>query len=920
MFTSVRVSYLRSLLVAGIIAVMPFAAAHLATAQTSSANEWTWMGGSSTANATGVYGTLGVAAAGNVPGARDSAVSWTDSSGNLWLFGGEQESGGTPDFNDLWEYSPTTNKWTWISGSNTTGASGVFGTKGVTSSANVPPARGSGAVSWIDRNNNLWLFGGYGDNGNRNDLWEFNPSNKEWTWVSGSSTAEAVGVYGTLGVAAASNVPAARGHAISWIDSSGNLWLFGGFDDEYSTGIYGYLNDLWEFSTTTNEWTWVSGKSTANATGVYGTLDIAATSNVPGARNPAVGWTDSSGNFWLFGGSGVDSTGTQGNLNDLWEFSPTTKVWTWVSGANTVGSNGSASGVYGTLGVAAVGNVPGGRYSATSWIDSSGRLWLFGGYGVDSTAKQGNLNDLWEFSPATKEWTWVSGANSVGSTGVAPGIYGTLGVAATGNIPGGRSGAASWIDSSGKLWLFGGNSSDSTFSLTQHNDLWEYQLPTTTPTVTVTPSLTSITTIQGLTVTVAVGAGSGSQTATGSVVLTGGGYTSPSTALSSGTANITIPTGSLAVGTDTLMATYTPDSASAPIYATASGSNSVAVSASATTLTFSANPTSSTYGQQVVLVATLSPYSAQSISTNGEPVTFYNGTSSLGTDTLSSGVATLNVTSLPLGTDSLKAVYAGNANFTASTSNTLPFTVSNPLPAISGISPAFTNAGGNVFTLTVNGSGFIASSTVYWGTSALTTTFVSATQLTAQAPAADIATAGTVAITVQTPAPGGGTSNAWQFEVDTASTGTGPTLTSTTETVAAGSTASYPVTVPTSVTSVSVTCLNLPTGATCSYSPTTNLVSIATSSTTPKGTYQIIVVFTETVTTTSFLLPILLLPLGFIRRNLAARGIWLTACLGLVLLATAALSIGCGGGGSGSSTPPSTQQVTSSGAVTLTIQ
>jgi hypothetical protein len=55
--------------------------------------------------------------------------------------------------------------------------------------------------------------------------------------------------------------------------------------------------------------------------------------------------------------------------------------------------------------------------------------------------------------------------------------------------------------------------------------------------------------------------------------------------------------------------------------------------------------------------------------------------------------------------------------------------------------------------------------------------------------------------------------------------------------------------------------------------------------------------------------------------KMAARGIWLTACLGLVLLASAALSIGCGrGGGGGSSTPPATQQVTSSGAVSLTIQ
>jgi hypothetical protein len=229
-----------------------------------------------------------------------------------------------------------------------------------------------------------------------------------------------------------------------------------------------------------------------------------------------------------------------------------------------------------------------------------------------------------------------------------------------------------------------------------------------------------------------------------------------------------------------------------------------------------------------------------------------------------------------------------------------------------------------VFTLTVNGSGFITGSTVYWGTSALTTTYVSATQLTAQVPAADIAAVGTIAITVQTPTPGGGTSNAWQFEVDSVSSGsTAPTITSTTETVAAGSTASYPVTMPSSVTSVSISCLNLPTGASCSYSSTTNTVTITTSSTTPKGTYQITVVFTETVTGAAFLLPILLLPLGFMRKKLAARGIWLTACLGLVLMATAALSIGCGGGssgGSGSTTPPATHQVTSSGAVSLTIQ
>jgi hypothetical protein len=125
------------------------------------------------------------------------------------------------------------------------------------------------------------------------------------------------------------------------------------------------------------------------------------------------------------------------------------------------------------------------------------------------------------------------------------------------------------------------------------------------------------------------------------------------------------------------------------------------------------------------------------------------------------------------------------------------------------------------------------------------------------------------------------------------------------------------------VTSVSVTCLNLPAGTACGYSSTTNTVTVTTSASTPKGTYQIIVVFTETVSgaaTSWILLPILLLPLIMLRRKLAARGIWLTASLGVVLLAAAAFSIGCGGGGSSTTTTPQTHQATSSGSVSLIIQ
>ncbi len=265
----------------------------------------------------------------------------------------------------------------------------------------------------------------------------------------------------------ASNVPGARYSASSWIDSSGNLWLFGGYGDD-STGAVGKLNDLWQYSPGTRAWTWISGGDADNAAGVYGTRGTAAASNLPGARQAANAWIDSSGNLWLFGGYGYDSTGVLGYLNDLWQYSPSTKEWTWISGGN--GDN--ASGVYGTQGIVSASDVPGGRQAANSWIDSSGNLWLFGGVGYDSTGNLGALDDLWHYSPSTKEWASVSGGNVANASG----SYGTEGIASAGNGPGGRQAANTWIDSSGNLWLFGGAGYGSS-SNGYLNDLWRFVRP-----------------------------------------------------------------------------------------------------------------------------------------------------------------------------------------------------------------------------------------------------------------------------------------------------------------------------------------------------------------------------------------------------------------------------------------------------------
>jgi len=101
---------------------------------------------------------------------------------------------------------------------------------------------------------------------------------------------------------------------------------------------------------------------------------------------------------------------------------------------------------------------------------------------------------------------------------------------------------------------------------------------------------------------------------------------------------------------------------------------------------------------------------------------------------------------------------------------------SNPTPTITAISPNSTVAGSAAFTLTINGTNFVAASMVNFGGSAPATTFVNSTQLTAVIPAASIASTGTPAVTVTNPAPGGGTSKAINFTITRGGPSSVPTI------------------------------------------------------------------------------------------------------------------------------------------------
>ena len=275
----------------------------------------TWTQISGGANQPGTYPAAAPGA--GYPGGRWAASGRLDSTGTLWVFGGKGcdsvvvanplDHCSNVLLNDLWKYSGGV--WTWVSGSSTGNQAGSYGVQGTAAAGNVPPSR-QAAAAWIDNSNNFWMFGGFtsGTNG-FNDLWKFNTTTNQWTWINGSTGAvSTVGSYGTQGVAAASNVPGARWLSAAWSDVHGNLWLFGG--EGFDTSGNGFLGDLWEYTTdpaattdpgnpaqvVTGQWVWVRGFNSVSQPGVYGVAPTPTVwphvTNNPGTRWAPSYWTD----------------------------------------------------------------------------------------------------------------------------------------------------------------------------------------------------------------------------------------------------------------------------------------------------------------------------------------------------------------------------------------------------------------------------------------------------------------------------------------------------------------------------------------------------------------------------------------------------------------------------------------------------
>ncbi|HEV2469357.1 MAG TPA: kelch repeat-containing protein [Candidatus Sulfotelmatobacter sp.] len=422
--------------------------------------EWTWINGADVVAQNGTYVTKG--SYGGDPGARYEVNSWIDASGNMWLFGGDGyagDPGPESELPDLWKFTPggPAGGWEWVAGANTTrDECSIYPTNGIGFSG-TPGAR-SLSTNWIDSSGNLWMFGGYVEDTPAglcqtadpfNDVWEYQQSTKSWIWwgPTNSTLQNQPGVYTSIG--GTGGTPGSRYGSAGAVDSSGNFWVFGGYGIDGSNNP-GYLNDIWEYTPSSNTWTWWGGSQVHDAN---------ETASTPGARVGASAWIDSSGNFWVFGGIADGSDGVTGDMNDLWEFSLSTHSWTLVAGSET---SGGATATYGTQGIPDSANLPGPRVWTTIFQTPNGDVWLYGG----TTSRGDFYNDLWKYSGG--EWTWMDGSQG---PNYDVGVYQTPPLA-----PGARYAGGSWADSSGNLWMFGGFGVASVpTAYDSMNDLWEFQ-------------------------------------------------------------------------------------------------------------------------------------------------------------------------------------------------------------------------------------------------------------------------------------------------------------------------------------------------------------------------------------------------------------------------------------------------------------
>lgn len=214
-----------------------------------------------------------------------------------------------------------------------------------------PNPRWQSAMAYDSKRDQMWLFGGLGT-ATYDDLWTWNPTAGTWTQVT---------INGVR--------PTARyAHSMFYDASRDRLVVFGGSGTQ-----------IWELNLATQAWTNRSPTTIPQEVSSRSYADVAFDSD--------------RGKVMLVGGYSSTSAGTTYNT-DIWEWDVSTDAWT------------AAPPVAGSA-------VPVGRYYHSIAYDSGRRVLVMIGGHANVTGNTAQLNDSWEWDPATSTWTDTTPATAV---------------------------------------------------------------------------------------------------------------------------------------------------------------------------------------------------------------------------------------------------------------------------------------------------------------------------------------------------------------------------------------------------------------------------------------------------------------------------------------------------------------------------
>jgi hypothetical protein len=412
-------------------------------------NKWTWMKGinpniNDYSNA--VIGTLGVESPTNTPGGYrmyEGSV-WKTNDDYIYLRG---------NLLYLWRYNMNTNSWTIINNNSNTN----YGVQNIENITNTPPITQK-AITWVDTNNNLWMFGGcydyIGNTGpkmNYNTLWKFNTLTNKWVWIKGKNPNTILasfeknhpGYYGKKGIEDPLCLPMSRNKGINWIQNND---LYFGYGNNYLDFEIKLL-DLWKFDINTNNFTWIEGRSpkllydvpyieSLTQESVYNQLKVDVIVN------------DNFGN--LFGFSLVENyNGNGSNLYSICKYNNSSNSWQILKHRQALYTEAFD---YGIIGTESNASFPPTNIS-NIWIQNNEIYFIALGFSNTDTS-------FWKFNLSTNNFTCLSHI---------PPNEGALNVPLGSNFPHPSSNRINFVDNNYNLLTLSNNS---IWKYTPSSNLW----------------------------------------------------------------------------------------------------------------------------------------------------------------------------------------------------------------------------------------------------------------------------------------------------------------------------------------------------------------------------------------------------------------------------------------------------------------